>query len=139
MSEDTPEENLPLEPCNALEEQLAAAQNGELSSTDFLGYLAQSRVYILINQSLAEEETPQDVEPLVVLGPDDEPFLATFTFPDRASAMTRRFPEFTFTLEVDFSWVVANTGDAMGVVINPGWDCGASLPPEAVAHMRGED
>lgn len=139
MNDEAPEENLPLEPCNELEEQLAAAQNGELSSMDFLGHLAQSRVFILINQSLAEEDAPRDVEPLVVLGPDDAPFLAAFTFPDRASVMTRRFPEFAFTLEVDFTWVVANAGEAMGVVINPGWDCGASLPPEAVAHMRGED
>lgn len=139
MSDDAPEENLPLEPCNPLEEQLAAAQNGELSSTDFLGYLAKAKVYILINQSLADEESPSDVEPLVVLGPGDEPFLAAFTFPDRASVMTRRFPEFAFTLEVDFTWVVANAGEAMGVVLNPGWDTGASLPPAAVAHMRGED
>lgn len=138
MSDDAPDDNLPLEPCNALEEQLAAAQNGELSSADFLEYLAHANVHILINQSLAEETAPTDVEPLVVLGPDDQAFLATFTFPDRASVMTQRFPEFAFTLEVDFPWVLANAGDGMGVVINPGWTYGASLPPEAVAHMRND-
>lgn len=139
MSDEAPDENLPLEPCNALEEQLAAAQNGELSSTDFLRYLAEAKVHLLINQSLAEEEQPGDVEPLVVLGPDEQPFLAAFTFPDRASVMTRRFPEFAFTLEVDFTWIVANAGDSVGVVINPGWDTGASLPPQALAHMRDND
>jgi len=137
MNDDDSQENLPLEPCNALEEQLAAAQNGELSSSDFLGYLARSKVYILINQSLAEEDAPKDVEPLVVLGPDEQAFLAAFTFPDRASVMTRQFPEFAFTLDVEFTWVVSNVGDAMGVVINPGWSYGATLPPEAVEHLRG--
>jgi len=130
-------ETTALEPRTELERTLAAAQEGELSSTDFLETLAEAEVHMSINQSIAEEDTPDDVEPLVLQGPEDVPMLAIFTGADRASIMTGRFPDFGFTVSVPFTWVVSNVGEGMGVVLNPGWDIGATLAPEAIAHLRG--
>ncbi|MGD8709045.1 MAG: SseB family protein [Ectothiorhodospiraceae bacterium] len=128
-----------LEPDTELEYTLAAAQNGEISSLDFLTHLSEAKVFILINQSVAEEAAPEELEPLILQGPDETPMLAVFTQSDRAAVITEQFPDFAFTLELDFKWVVANCGEAMGVVLNPGWNVGATLPPEAISHLRGDD
>lgn len=125
-----------LKPETPLEITLAAAQNGELASVDFLRELAEAEVYILINGAAAREEQPEDVEPLVLLDEREQSMLAAFTQRDRAAIMTRRFPDFSFALEVPFTWVVSNCGAEMGIVLNPGWSVGATLPPRAVAHMR---
>lgn len=122
-----------------LEEHLAAAQSGELDSIEFLQHLANAQVFIAISEDVARQEEPTSVEPLVLLGPEDTPMLAVFTLSDRAGAVTGEFPDFGFTLEVPFSWVVTNCREDMGIVVNPGWPVGATLPPEAVRHMQPEE
>lgn len=129
-----------LEPANDLEKALAAAQNGESTTAEFLQQLIDSDVFILLSQAEKsdDDEAGHNIQPLVLEGPDKAPMLAMFTHSERVSPLTEEFPDFTFPLEVEFSWVVANASDGMGLVINPGWSYAASLPPEALAQMRNK-
>lgn len=128
-----------LEPANDLEKALAAAQNGESTITEFLQQLIDSDVFILLSRSEErDDEGARDIQPLVLEGPDKTPMIAMFTLPERGSPLTKEFPDFTFPLEVEFSWIVANASEGMGLVINPGWSYAASLPPEALSQLRNK-
>lgn len=128
-----------LEPANDLEKILAAAQDGQITTAEFLRHLIDSDVYLLLSRSEEPDaEGERDIHPLVLEGPDKAPMLAVFTLAERTSPLTEEFPDFTFPLEVEFSWVVANGSDGMGLVINPGWSYAASLPPEALTQLRNK-
>lgn len=139
------DESLPpvaeLEPMNDLEKALAAAQNGETTTAEFLRRLVAAEVFILLNQTQTREqdEDTAEVQPLILEGPDKTPMLAMFTDPERVSPLTKEFPDFTYPLEVEFSWIVANATEGMGLVINPGWSYAASLPPEALDQLRNKN
>lgn len=138
MSEESPPV-VELEPANDLEKALAAAQNGESTTAEFLQQLIDSDVFILLSQSEQhDDEDGRDIQPLVLEGPDKAPMLAMFTHSERVSPLIEEFPDFTFPLEVEFSWLVANASDGMGLVINPGWSYAASLPPEALTQLRNK-
>lgn len=130
-----------LEPNSDLEKALVAAQNGESSTAEFLHRLVDSDVFILLSraQKQDEEDDKQNIQPLVLEGPDKTPMLAMFTLSERSSLLTKDFPDFTYPYEVEFSWIVANASEGMGLVINPGWSYAASLPPEALAQLRNKD
>lgn len=124
-------------PMNALEEALVAAQAGEIGSTAFMETLVASRVHILVDQEFAESRDPSGVKPLILEGGGGEALLALFTAAARGMPMSQDNPEFPFSVEVSFAWAVGSTGDGMGLVINPGWDTGVTIPPAAVSAMKG--
>lgn len=137
------EENSPavteLEPISDLEKALVAAQDGESSTADFLHRLVDSDVFILLSEKKQEEEDDSNIQPLVLEGPDKTPMLAMFTLSERTPPLIKEFPDYTHPYEVEFSWIVANASEGMGLVINPGWSYAASLPPEALAQLRNKD
>ncbi len=124
-------------PLNDLERTLVAAQSGELDSTAFMQELAASQLSMLVDQEYAESRDPAGVRPLILEGGNGEALLALFTAPARGMPMTRDHPEFPFAVEVGFAWAVGSCSDGMGIVINPGWDTGVTIPPAAVAAMKG--
>lgn len=124
-------------PLNDLERALVAAQAGELDSVAFMQELAASQVVMLVDQEFADSRDPAGVRPLVLEGGNGEPLLALFTAPARGMPMTRDNPDFPFAIEVGFAWAVGSCGEGMGLVINPGWDTGLTIPPAAVAAMKG--
>ncbi|MCO6440832.1 MAG: SseB family protein [Nitrococcus mobilis] len=140
MSEQSSVPVAELEPANDLERALAAAQNGESTTAEFLHQLIEAEVFILLSQAEKgdDEDDERNIQPLVLEGPEKTPMLAMFTHSDRVSPITKEFPNFAFPYEVEFSWIVANATDGMGLVINPGWSYAASLPPEALAQLRNK-
>lgn len=147
MSEQSSPPVAELDPANDLEKALAAAQNGESTTAEFLQQLIDANVFVLIGQSEeqsegqdeGQDEEDQNIQPLVLEGPDKVPMLVMFTGSERTAPLTQEFPDFTFPLEVEFAWLVANSNDGMGIVINPGWSYGASLPPEVLTQLRNKD
>lgn len=125
------------EPLNDLEEDLLEAHTGEMETVDFIQRMAQSQVALLVDQEFAESEHPKGVQPLVLQGSDGEGLLAVFTAPARGYPVTEDHPEFGFSVEVSFAWAVHSTLDGMGVVVNPGWAVGFTIPPEVVRGMKG--
>jgi len=120
-----------------LERQMLAAQDGEMDQVSFLEQLAAAQVSILVDQEFADTEHPEGVRPLVLEGPEGESLLAVFTAPSRGYPMTEQNPDFAFAVEVSFPWAVHATWSGMGVVVNPGWGVGLTLPPASVEHMKG--
>lgn len=139
MSEQNPPAVAELEPSTDLEKALVAAQDGESSTAEFLHRLVDSDVFILLSQQKQDEEDDSNIQPLVLEGPDKTPMLAMFTLSERSSPLTKEFPDYTHPYEVEFSWIVANASEGMGLVINPGWSYAASLPPEALAQLRNKN
>ncbi|MCC5812954.1 MAG: SseB family protein [Ectothiorhodospiraceae bacterium] len=121
---------------NPLEEALVAAQAGEMDSVAFMERLVASHVHILVNQEFADSRDPAGVKPLILEGGSGEPLLALFTAAARGMPMTQDNPEFPFSVEVSFAWAVGSTDEGMGLVINPGWDTGVTIPPEAISAMK---
>ncbi len=140
MSEQSSVPVAELEPVNDLEKALAAAQNGESTTAEFLQQLIDAEVFILLSQAETgdEEDDERNIQPLVLEGPEKTPMLAMFTHSDRVPPIIKEFPDFAFPYEVEFSWIVANATNGMGLVINPGWSYAASLPPEALAQLRNK-
>lgn len=141
MSEQSSVPVAELEPANDLEKTLVAAQNGETDTAEFLHQLIDAEVFILLSQaekSDNDEDDERNIQPLVLEGPEKTPMLAMFTHSDRVPPIIKEFPDFAFPYEVEFSWIVANATDGMGLVINPGWSYAASLPPEALAQLRNK-
>lgn len=126
------------EPINDLERGLLAAQQGETDSLTFLEQLARSQVALLVDQEFADTEHPEGVRPLVLEGAAGEGLLAVFTAPARGYPMTEQNPAFAFAVEVSFAWAVHATWAGMGIVVNPGWGVGLTLPPESVQRMKGD-
>lgn len=126
------------EPINHLERALVSAQNGETDTLDFMEQLAAAHVAILVDQEFASSEHPEGVRPLVLEGPDGEGLLAVFTAPARGLPMTEQNPDFAFSVEVSFAWAVNSTWEGMGVVINPGWGVGLTIPSATVSAMKGD-
>lgn len=125
------------EPVNHLERALMAAQSGETATVDFMEQLAGAQVAILVDQEFATTEHPEGVRPLVLEGPDGEGLLALFTAPSRGYPMTEQNPDFAFSVEVSFAWAVNSTWEGMGLVVNPGWRVGLTIPAETVSAMKG--
>ncbi|SEO88724.1 SseB family protein [Aquisalimonas asiatica] len=125
------------EPLNDLEQDLLAAHTGEMDTVEFMQRMAESQVALLVDQEFAESQHPEGVQPLVLQGDDGEGLLAVFTAPARGYPVTEEHPEFAFSVEVSFAWAVHSTWDGMGVVVNPGWAVGFTVPPDAVRGMKG--
>ncbi|MCC5860024.1 MAG: SseB family protein [Ectothiorhodospiraceae bacterium] len=124
-------------PLNDLERALVAAQAGEMASETFMRELVASQLSMLVDQEYAGSRDPAGVRPLVLEGADGVPLLALFTAPARGMPMTRDNPDFPFAVQVGFAWAVGSCDEGMGIVINPGWDTGLTIPPAAVAAMKG--
>ena len=123
-------------PGNRLEEMLMDAQRRDMEPVAFMRELVNSRVHILVDQELAESEDPGGAKPLLLETPDGRVLMAAFSTVERAAPMTQQNPEFSFTVEVDFAWVVAVVAREMGIVLNPGSDYGFEMPPESIAALK---
>ena len=125
------------DPINQLEEDLLATSRGEMDNITFLQKLAESSVSILIDKEFVETENPEGVQPLILEASNGEPLLALFSAPARGYPMTEQHPEHAFAVEVAFPWAVHNAWNGMGLVINPGWSVGLTIPPASVEQMKG--
>ncbi len=125
------------EPLNHLERALVSAQNGETDTVTFMEQLAGAQVALLVDQEFAGSEHPEGVRPLVLEGADGEGLLAVFTAPARGYPMTEQNPDFAFAVEVSFVWAVNSTWEGMGLVVNPGWSVGLTIPSQTVSAMKG--
>lgn len=74
------------------------------------------------------------MEPLVLSNADNQPVLAVFSHPSRVDA---RFLEAApNVLGTMGSAILANIGDELGLVINPGSEHGFEIDPEGIANIR---
>jgi hypothetical protein len=123
---------------NELEQQLLAAQEGKISSEDFMHYLMETQVFMPVKDSIgiAGFTSSDKAVPLTVRAEDNTEVLILFTSPERAKAFVEDYPGYDGGLLAEFNWILERTGSGIGISINPDWPVGIDLEPEMVQQLR---
>lgn len=123
---------------NELEQKLLDAQEGQLSSDDFMKYLMDTQVFMPVKDSIGIEgfTSSSKAIPLTLKTEDNIEVLILFTSPDRAKDFVREFPGYEGGLLTEFSWVLERTGSGIGISINPDWPVGFDLEPGMVQQLK---
>ena len=123
---------------NELEQQLQDAQDGKLSSEDFLHYLMETQVFMPVKDSIgiAGFTSSDKAMPLTLRAEDDTEVLILFTSPERAKDFVNDYPGYDGGLLAEFNWILERTGSGIGISINPDWPVGIDLEPEMVQQLR---
>jgi hypothetical protein len=130
MTEQTgPAETTPL---NDLEEKLAQGGQPDADPVDVILSFLNNEVYIISADALEGEDS--QVEPLVLGNEEGQPVLAVFSHPSRVD------PEYLEAapnvLGTQGAAIIANIGEELGMVINPGAAYGFEINPEGIANIR---
>ena len=123
---------------NELEQNLMAAQEGQMAGDAFMKYLMDTQVFMPVKDSIAIEGfTGSDkAVPLTLKSEDGVEVLILFTSPERAKSFVQDYPGYDGGLLAEFRWVVERTGSGIGVSINPDWPVGMDMEPEMVQQLR---
>jgi len=119
-------------PLNDLEEKLATGGQPDANPVDVILSFLNSEVYIISSDTV--EGIDSQVEPLVLANADGDPVLAVFSHPSRVDQQyLEAAPN---VLGTQGAAIIANIGDELGIVINPGAAYGFEINPEGVANIR---
>jgi hypothetical protein len=123
---------------NELEQQLLAAQEGKITSEDFMHYLMETQVFMPVKDSIgiAGFTSSDKAIPLTIRAEDNTEVLILFTSPERAKAFVENYPGYDGGLLAEFNWILERTGSGIGISINPDWPVGIDLEPEMVQQLR---
>jgi hypothetical protein len=123
---------------NELEQKLLAAQEGRLTSEDFMHYLMETQVFMPVKDSvgIAGFTSSDKAVPLTIRAEDNTEVLILFTSPERAKAFVAAYPGYDGGLLAEFSWILERTGSGIGISINPDWPVGIDLEPEMIQQLR---
>jgi hypothetical protein len=119
-------------PLNDLEEKLAKGGQPDASPVDVILSFLNSEVYIISSDGVDGEDS--QVEPLVLANADGDPVLAVFSHPSRVDQQyLEAAPN---VLGTQGAAIIANIGEELGMVINPGAAYGFEIDPEGVANIK---
>ncbi len=119
-------------PLNDLEEKLAKGGQPDASPVDVILSFLNSEVYIISSDGIEGEDS--QVEPLILGNADGDPVLAVFSHPSRVDQQyLEAAPN---VLGTQGAAIIANIGDELGMVINPGAAYGFEINPEGVANIK---
>jgi hypothetical protein len=123
---------------NELEQNLMAAQEGQMAGDAFMKYLMETQVFMPVKDSIGIEGfTGSDkAVPLTLKSEDGVEVLILFTSPERAKSFLEDYPGYEGGLLAEFKWVVERTGSGVGVSINPNWPVGMDMEPEMVQQLK---
>ncbi|MDV3467540.1 SseB family protein [Stenotrophomonas sp. C3(2023)] len=125
------------EALNDLEVRLLQAQDGTLTAQAFLDGLLTESVIVLLDKPVAEDSEWDDATtPLVLTNEAEQPMFAVFTAVDRARPWAEQLEQFENALQVEFQWLVGAMAEGVGIVLNPGFDVGMEIVPEAMAQLK---
>ncbi len=124
-------------PLNDLELRLMQAQDGTLAAPAFLDSLLADQVFVLLDKAVdADAEWDDSITPLVLTSEANEPMFAIFSAVERAAPWSEQLPQFENALQVDMRWLLTAMSDGVGIVLNPGFDVGMEMIPDAVAQLK---
>jgi len=123
---------------NEVEENLLAAQEGQMSSEAFMEYLVDAQLFMPVKDSIGIEgfTSSDKAIPLTQKTDEDLEVLILFTSPDRAKTFVTDFPGYEGGLLAEFKWILERTGSGIGISINPDWPVGFDLEPDMIAHLK---
>ena len=123
---------------NEVEEKLLSAQEGQLSTDDFMTYLMDTQVFMPVKDSIGIEgfTSSDKAVPLTLTTEDNIEVLILFTSPERSKVFLQDYPEYDGGLLAEFKWILERTGSGIGVSINPDWPVGIDLEPDMLEQLR---
>ena len=119
-------------PLNDLEEKLAQGGQPDASPVEVILSFLNSDVYVVSTEGIEGEDS--QVEPLVLANTDGEPVLAVFSHPSRVDE--QYLAAAPNILGTQGAAIIANIGEELGMVINPGAAFGFEINPEGVANIK---
>jgi len=125
------------EPLNDLEVRLVQAQDGTLDAPGFLDSFLADQVFVLLDKPVgADSDWDETINPLVLTSEANEPMFAVFSAVERAAPWSEQLPQFENALQVDVRWLLGAMSDGVGIVLNPGFDIGMEMIPDAVVQLK---
>jgi hypothetical protein len=123
---------------NKLEQNLMAAQEGQMDEDAFMKYLMDTQVFMPVKDSIGIEGfTGSDKAlPLTLKSEDGVEVLILFTSPERAKTFLDDYPGYDGGLLAEFRWVVERTGSGVGISINPNWPVGMDMEPQMIQQLK---
>jgi len=123
---------------NELEENLLAAQDGQMSTDEFMEYLMDTQVFMPVKDSIGIEgfTSSDKAVPLTLKTEDEIDVLILFTSPDRSKEFVQDFTGYDGGLLAEFKWVLERTGSGIGISINPNWPVGMDLEPAMIEQLK---
>jgi hypothetical protein len=123
---------------NELEQNLMAAQEGQMDEDAFMKYLMDTQVFMPVKDSIGIEGfTGSDKAlPLTLKSEDGVEVLILFTSPERAKTFLDDYPGYDGGLLAEFRWVVERTGSGVGISINPNWPVGMDMEPQMIQQLK---
>ncbi|WP_426996884.1 SseB family protein [Pseudarthrobacter sp. N5] len=121
-----------IQPMNDLEEKLAQGENPDTSPVDVILSFLNSEVYVVSTEGLESKDS--QVEPLVLANSEGQPVLAVFSHPSRVEE--QYLAAAPNVLGTQGAAIIANIGEELGMVINPGSAFGFEIDPEGVANIK---
>ncbi len=124
-------------PQNTLEQQLLAAQHGQLGEHEFMHALLAAQVFMPIYEKhgIGGMQSSQSAAPLTLKTDQGFEVVVLFTSPERAREFVRDYPGYEGGLLADFTWVLEKMGAGLGITLNPGWEAGLDMEPEMVQQL----
>ncbi|HEX9627821.1 MAG TPA: SseB family protein [Acidiferrobacterales bacterium] len=128
------------QPRNELEKDLVAAQDGRIGSEAFMKRLLGAQLFMPVRDSspIKNFQTSDKAVPLTVQAEGGTEVLILFTSPERAKGFVQDFPGYHGGILADFQWILERVGSGLGIALNPGWEVGFDMEPDAVQSLRAD-
>ena len=123
-------------PTTDIEQKLVDAQEGRLSSEDFMQELLEATMFLPVyDDSVSGIQLSDKARPISIQLEDGTEIMVAFTSPERAREFLDQAPGQSGGILESFRWIVEHAGTGVGISINPGWDFGLDIEPEMVARL----
>lgn len=124
-------------PTTDIEHKLVDAQEGRLSSEDFMQELLEATMFLPVyDDSVSGIQLSDKARPISIQLEDGTEIMVVFTSPERAREFLDQAPGQSGGILESFRWIVEHAGTGVGISINPGWDFGLDIEPEMVAQLN---
>jgi hypothetical protein len=123
-------------PKNRIEQKLVDAQEGRLSSEDFMQELLDATIFLPVyDDSISGIQRSDKAQPISIELEDGTEIMVVFTSPERAKDFLSQAPGQSGGILESFRWIVEHAGTGVGISINPGWEFGLDIEPELVTQL----
>ena len=131
---DQPVESWELVPMNDLETKLSRISSGRTTFMKAFNFFLNSLVVVLTKP--AGNGAPPEKKPLTLRGPEGDPLVAVFSSGGRTAAIMERHDGYQATVTLPAWQVISGLPKNRGLVVNPGWTVGFTVPPDLLKKLR---
>ena len=123
-----------LVPENDLELKLSRIASGRTTFMKAFNFFLNSLVVVLTKP--AGNGAPPEKKPLTLRSPEGEPLVVVFSSGRRTAAVMERHDGYQATVALPAWQIISGLPKNRGLVVNPGWTVGFTVPPELLQKLR---